>query len=389
MAKNSSELGLLTMEESLEMNRTVLLGDIAEVKNGKSNTQDAVRGGQFLFFDRSQEVKRSNRYLFNNSAVILPGEGKEFVPRFYEGKYDLHQRAYAIYPKSPTDLDARYLYYVLLAKRNYFAHTAVGSTVKSLRKPTIERLSLPLPDLDQQKGIARILGDLDAKIELNRRMNETLEKIGQTLFKHYFIYNPDRKNWKRGRFGEIAAIVTGKQIDPSNTPDAIFAHYSLPAFDNGRTPIPEQGREIRSSKFRIPTNVESILLSKLNPKTPRIWLPFDEKEITQICSTEFLVLIPDGNYRRYFLYAFCASEAFQDLLLGIVSGTTNSHQRVRPVEFLNLTIEIPPSELALKFNFLTEPLYKMTQISLLENEKLKNLRDSLLPRLMRGNIDHE
>ena len=75
------------------------LKDFCDIKTGRSNSIDASDSGRYAFFDRSPITKFSDKYLFEGDAVIVPGEGKEFVPRFYSGKFDLHQRAYAIFNK--------------------------------------------------------------------------------------------------------------------------------------------------------------------------------------------------------------------------------------------------------------------------------------------------
>jgi type I restriction enzyme S subunit len=73
------------------------LGEIATVKTGSSNRQDSTLVGEFVFFDRSQDIRTSNIYLFDKEAIIVPGEGQEFIPKYYIGKFDLHQRTYAIF----------------------------------------------------------------------------------------------------------------------------------------------------------------------------------------------------------------------------------------------------------------------------------------------------
>ena len=72
------------------------LGDICNITNGKSNAQDHIENGIYPLFDRSEVIKKSNNYIFDCEAVIIPGEGVRFVPKYYEGKFDLHQRAYAL-----------------------------------------------------------------------------------------------------------------------------------------------------------------------------------------------------------------------------------------------------------------------------------------------------
>ncbi|MEA4333849.1 restriction endonuclease subunit S [Mycoplasma sp. 1232] len=108
------------------------LSEYIIIANGKHNTQDCVQSGIYPFFDRSEVVKFSNNYLFDDEAIIMPGEGTSFIPRYYNGKFDLHQRCYCIRIKN-SDLDIKYLYYYLYYHRDYFNLVATGSTVKSLR----------------------------------------------------------------------------------------------------------------------------------------------------------------------------------------------------------------------------------------------------------------
>src|SRR3989344_2605617 len=148
--------------------RKVRLGDICRIKTGKTDSQDAVEGGAYPLFDRSATIKRSDKFLFDTSAIILPGEGQEFAPRFYEGKFDLHQRVYAIYcdeEKRCDNLSLKFLYYFLFLNREYFAQTATGATVKSLRLPIIADCPITLPPLPTQKQIADVLSAYDNLIE--------------------------------------------------------------------------------------------------------------------------------------------------------------------------------------------------------------------------------
>ncbi|RMF97966.1 MAG: hypothetical protein D6734_01040, partial [Candidatus Schekmanbacteria bacterium] len=178
--------------------RRVKLGEIADVKTGSTDVKDAVEHGRYPLFDRSMEIKRSNKYLFDDTAIILPGEGKEFTPRFYNGKFDLHQRAYGIFPHKNA-IDPKYLYYAILKEKGVFSQWAVGSTVKSLRMPIIKSVELSLPDLQTQKRIAAILSAFDNKIELNNKISATLEQIAQAIFKEWFV-KFKFPGWKKIKF---------------------------------------------------------------------------------------------------------------------------------------------------------------------------------------------
>ena len=161
------------------------LGDVATIQTGRSNSQDAVPGGPFPFFDRSREPKRSDRYLFDCEAVIVPGEGREFVPRYYEGPFDLHQRVYAL--TAFREIDGRFLYYALTAHRAYFAQVATGATVKSLRRGMFERFVFDAPDLRTQGKIAAVLSAYDDLIENSLRRIEILEKMALDLYREWFV----------------------------------------------------------------------------------------------------------------------------------------------------------------------------------------------------------
>ena len=91
------------------------MGDIASITNGDSNVQDAVtesNDGLYPFFDRSEDIKYLSTFLFDKEAIIYPGEGAEFIPRYFKGKFALHQRCYAIFDFNEI-INAQYLYFYL------------------------------------------------------------------------------------------------------------------------------------------------------------------------------------------------------------------------------------------------------------------------------------
>lgn len=123
------------------------LGDIATITNGDSNVQDAVsepKEGMYPFFDRSEDVKYLPTFLFDKEAIIYPGEGTEFMPRYIKGKFALHQRCYAIFDFKDT-VTALFLYFYLKTQNFYFVKNAVGSTVPSLRLDTFQKLKVIIP----------------------------------------------------------------------------------------------------------------------------------------------------------------------------------------------------------------------------------------------------
>ena len=139
------------------------LGEVCEISTGKSNTVDAKEKGKFAFFDRSKKIKKSDRFLFDCNAIIIAGEGQQFLPRFYSGKFDLHQRAYAIYDFQKT-ISIKYVFNYLTYFHKYFERVAVGATAKSLRLRHFQDLPIPIPPLAEQKRIVQKLDVLYQKM---------------------------------------------------------------------------------------------------------------------------------------------------------------------------------------------------------------------------------
>ena len=165
------------------------LGDIATISNGNSNVQDAItefRKGLYPFFDRSDEIKYLPTFLFNKEAIIYPGEGTEFMPRYYNGKFALHQRCYAIFDFK-EDVNPQYLYFLLKTQNTYFIKNAVGSTVPSLRIDTFQKLKVIMPSLKIQHNVSSFLSKLEQKVNIEKTILQMLLKQKQYLLRHMFI----------------------------------------------------------------------------------------------------------------------------------------------------------------------------------------------------------
>ncbi|WP_298997504.1 restriction endonuclease subunit S [uncultured Tenacibaculum sp.] len=163
------------------------LKDICDITNGKSNAQDHIENGEYPLFDRSEVIKASDKFLFDCEAVILPGEGMRFIPKYYSGKFDLHQRAYAL---KDFNCNGKYVYYYMLANSNLLASKAVQSTVLSLRLPILQKFPIIIPigdkgKLEQQK-IANCLSSVDELIEAQTQKIEDLHEHKKGLLQQLF-----------------------------------------------------------------------------------------------------------------------------------------------------------------------------------------------------------
>lgn len=142
----------------------IKLDKIAYITTGCSNRVDSTLTGEFTFFDRSDDIRTSNKFLFDNEAIIVPGEGQKFVPKYFKGKFDLHQRTYAIMDFG--DNNGKFLFYYLSFHNKYLLSQAVGSTVKSLRLPMFKNMKIKLPVIPEQQKIAYVLSATDKEIEI-------------------------------------------------------------------------------------------------------------------------------------------------------------------------------------------------------------------------------
>ena len=152
----------------------VRLREICKITTGSSNRKDSSESkGEYTFFDRSQDIRTSDIYLFDGEAIIVAGEGQEFIPKYFVGKFDLHQRTYAIMEFKLNC--GKFLFYYLYQNRDYFYSQAVGSTVKSLRLPMFQKMKLKLPSLPEQQKIAEVLSLADDEINLLKNELEELK----------------------------------------------------------------------------------------------------------------------------------------------------------------------------------------------------------------------
>ena len=201
------------------------------------------------------------------------------------------------------------------------------------------------------------------------------------MYKQWFVDNRS-EDWEEVKLSQIVDI-NKDSINPSLYPNTIFEHYSLPAYDAGILPVCEKGSDIKSSKFIINDNV--ILFSKLNPRIKRIWLPNPQTEHA-ICSTEFVPYQPKKSEMLGFCYSLLNSDDFYDFVLSLTNGSTGSHQRFHPKDTLDYNFRVPKIETISEFEDKVIPLYRIISKNRIENQKLAALRDTLLPKLMSGEL---
>ena len=215
------------------------LGNIANITTGSSNREDSIQDkGQYTFFDRSEDIRTSHKFLFDDEAIIVAGEGSEFKPKYFNGKFDLHQRTYAILE---LQIIGKFLYYYVFNFRNYFIRYAVGSTVKSLRQPIFEQMPILLPTLPEQQKTADTLSSLDDLIsaendklqalQIHKKglMQQLFPKEGERVPKLRFPEFANDGEWVEKRLGDknLFEILNNKRkpITSTNRKKGIYPYY--------------------------------------------------------------------------------------------------------------------------------------------------------------------
>jgi len=292
---------------------------------------------------------------------------------------------------------------------------ATGSTFPNVSADQLAGLPWPTLAATEELAVAHILGTLDDKIELKRRMGETLEAMARALFKSWFVdFDPVRAKaegrdtglpsdiadlfpnsfedselggiplgWRTGCFGDVVEQPRDP-VNPLDSPAALFHHYSIPAYDEGQSPKVELGIDIKSLKSRVPAGV--VLLSKLNPEIDRVWLVDVEPDDQAVCSTEFLVLRLLPPFTRSYVYCLARSPQLRQQIEGLVTGTSKSHQRAQAGSILNLPVVVPSPSVAAAFDRAAESLLGRTLRCRRDSRGLVAVRDELLPKLISGEL---
>lgn len=407
----------------------VLLRDLVKIKGGKrlpkgevlikdktSHPYIRVRdlsGRRYLELDNQieyldEEVFKSiSRYTVNEGDIVISIVGTiglvSIIGKTLDGA-NLTENCVKLIELKNVNRDYLYYYLTSIYGKRELEKGTVGAVQAKLPIKNIQQVSIKLPNLSRQKAIADILSSLDDKIELNNQMNETLEEMAQALFKRWFVdfefpneegkpYKSSGgemveselgmipKGWDITILDNICSLMT-KSVKPFDNPEVLYEHFSLPACDEGKLPVIEFGNQISSNKYMI--NNSCILISKLNPVTKRIWDPVCKEN--SICSTEFMVYQPKNLGIKPFCYELINSYRFTEYLLCNVTGSTGSRQRVQPKLTLKYQFAISSRILIEQFSDLVKPMHDKVKVNIEENRILKKTRDSLLPKLMSGEI---
>jgi len=326
-------------------------------------------------------------------------------------KVALAQRLIALRGK-PGLLDNTFLKFLLRSEpiQALLRSRSTGTTVLGIRQSELRQVPLPIPPFKEQRAIAHVLGTLDDKIELNRKMNETLEAMARALFKSWFVdFDPVRvkaegrdpglpapiaalfpdsfedselggipKGWSMGKFGDVASNsrrgISASEIR-SDTPYIALEHMprkSIALTDWGTANGVESGK--------LAFNANEILFGKLRPYFHKVGIA----PIDGVCSTDIVVVTPRSSDWFGFVLGHASNSDFVEHTNAGSTGT--KMPRTNWSEMARYQVALPPEPLAKVFTEQIQSAISRIVASIHENRTLAVLRETLLPKLISGEI---
>jgi type I restriction enzyme S subunit len=392
--------------------RDIAFGDFVALQRGHDLPDQERRPGTVPILGSFGVTGFHDTVKANGPGVTIGRSGASFGVAAYTDK-DYWPLNTALYVTDFKGNDPKFVFYFF--REFDFSGYNSGSAQPSLNRNNLYGIPIRVPSPHTQRQVAVFVSALDDRITLLRETNATLEAIAQALFKSWFVdFDPVRakqegrapegmdeataalfpdgfeeselglvpRGWRVGQLGDLARLHKGS-VTPLNQPETVFEHYSLPAFDNGQAPVFEVGGKIKSNKTPVPVN--AVLLSKLNPHIPRIWLPTNSGP-NAVCSTEFLVFVVANGASPEFIFCTFSEGQFQQSLCQLVTGTSNSHQRVKPDGVLAMPAVVPTRDVLGSFGALATPIFDRIGHNRYQAQTLATLRDTLLPRLISGQL---
>lgn len=389
--------------------KTYRLGDICQVLNGRAYKQEellnqgpypVLRVGNILqgnnWYYSDLELP-DDKYCYNGDLLYAWSCG--FAPYIWKGKKSIYHYHIWKLKENTQIIDKLFFYYYLIIHTKYNLGGTHGSVMLHLTKKDFENQTLHLPPLDEQRRIAGILGSLDDKIELNRRINANLEVQAQALFRSWFVdFEPFRdgpfvdselgkipQGWKVGTLSEIGDVIGG------GTPSKIVSEYYT---DNGIAWITPKDLSTNNCKFTSKGETDISELgyknssAKLMPRgsvlfSSRAPIGYISIAKNEICTNQGFKSIVPKKAGTCFIYYFLRNNTSK--IESMASGSTFKEASGGLMK--SLEVIIPSNKILTAFEEAIQPLFNMQEHNEDENARLSALRDTLLPKLMAGEIN--
>lgn len=369
--------------------------ELCSISTGKSNTQDKIEDGEYPFYVRSLVVERSNRYLYDEEAVLTVGDGVGTgkVFHYVNGKYDLHQRVYRMFGFK-TDVDAKYFYYYF--SKNFYKRVmamTAKTSVDSVRYEMIADMKFVIPKLEEQKKISACLSNLDNLITLYQRKCDETKKLKKYMLQKMFPKNGSTipeirfegftEDWEQCKLGELGTLKNGMNFSkdamghgyPFVNLQNIFGKNVINADDLGLAEASDnQLREyslclgdvlfVRSS-----VKLEGVGEAALVPKT-----------LENTTYSGFIIRFRDeygldNNFKRY---VFSISVVREQIM---AQATNSANKNVSQTVLANLTIRVPNYEEQKRIGAFFANLDNLITFHQRKVEKLRSFKKFMLKNM--------
>lgn len=351
------------------------------IKTGRIVQLDTIR------YINDEMYKRWMKEEVQRGDILITSEAP-FGQIFFwdsEEKIVLSQRLFCVRIK--PEYDARFIYYYMTtpAFQSELEGRATGTTVIGLRQPELMKCVIRCPRIQEQKAIATVLSAIDAKIIVNEKLNDNLELQAQAYFQKLFVDNANPK-WKSGTISDLGLVVGG------STPSKAKAEYYT---NSGIAWITPKDLSVNKSKFITHggnditelglKNSSASIMPKgtvlFSSRAPIGYIAIAAGEVTT--NQGFKSIVPKTEIGTAFVYFFLKYNL--SVIEGMASGST--FKEVSGNTMRNIPATIPDEETLVQFNSFCTTIFAQQRILEYQNHALAKLRDSLLPKLMSGEID--
>ena len=368
-------------------------GDEISLEYGKAIRGYSQTQGKYRVFGSNGPIGWTSAALVDGPGVILGRKGAYRGVEFWCEPFWVIDTAYYVVPKSP--LDIRWLYYAI--KHHKLGEIDDGSPIPSTTRAAVYVRDVQIPPIKEQRAIAHILGTLDDKIELNRRMNQTLEAMARALFKSWFVDfdsvpPEDMQESELGLIPKGWRWVSASELIKFNPAEPMRKGTHAPYLDMAALPIagswpdPPIEREFGSGmRFR---NGDT-LLARITPCLENGKTAFVQclpEDVVAWGSTEFIVMRPKAPIPAQYAYLLARDTAFREHAIRSMTGTSG-RQRVQAdsVAEFRVSSSANPKIWQVFADFVV-PIFKSVKANAEAAQKFAQIRDTLLPKLISGEL---
>jgi type I restriction enzyme, S subunit len=327
-------------------------------------------------------LKESSTKILKKGQVIISARGTVGVVSMLGRDMAFNQSNYGIEANEKLT-NNEYLYYLLKHNIPNFISNSYGAVFDTITKDTFDQITVNIPEGPEQRSIISMLSGLDDKIDLLHRQNKTLEQLAETLFRQWFIEEAEEE-WTSGKLGNYISVKGGTTPSTSipeywngdihwATPRDLSNHESVYIFNTERLITSKGLSEIGSGLLPQGT----VLLSS---RAPIGYLVITE--IPLAINQGYIAIVCDKNISNYFIYLWIKSN--MDMIKGAANGSV--FPEISKTVFKDLDFIVPPKTKLSSFNTMIKPYFEKIRVNQIQIRTLTQLRDSLLPKLISGEI---